>query len=101
MERPGYASNLGVRWEIWLIDLLIVQGDRVAKLLEEAFRDLFGLARQPADLAQDGLLLGGQVLGNDELHQHVLVAAAAASDVGHAFPGQPERLPVLRTGRDG
>src|SRR5713226_2571325 len=64
-------------------------------------RTPLALPGQAANLAEEGLLLRGQVLGNDDLHEHVLVAAAAAADVGHALPGEPERLPVLGACRDG
>src|SRR5215471_10022659 len=74
---------------------LSVQVDRLAQLLEEALRDLLGLARQAADLAQQRLLVGVQVLRNHDLHDDELVAAAAGAHVRHAPAGQPERLTVL------
>src|SRR5262245_22109761 len=37
---------------------------------------------------------------DDDLHLHVLVAAAAAFQPGHAVSGQPEHAPARRLGRD-
>src|SRR5450759_4141577 len=71
--------------EVYLppISFQLVKRDRVAKFLEEALGDLLRLARQAPNLAQDGLLLHRQVLGDDDLHDDVLVAATAAADVRH------------------
>src|SRR5712691_2970837 len=79
----------------------LIKRNRVAQLVEKALRDLLRHAGQPSDLTQQGLLLRRQVLGHDHLHHHVLVSAAPAADVGHPPPRQPERLAVLRPGRDG
>src|SRR6266700_5016142 len=77
-----------------------VQVDRLSQFLEEALGDPLRLARQDADLAEDRLLLGRQVLGDHDLHDDELVATAARADVGHAAAGQPEGLAVLRPRRD-
>src|SRR5438045_4297634 len=77
-----------------------VEADGVLQLLEEALRHLLGLARQPADFAQQRLLLGREVLRDHDLDDHELVAPAAAADVGHALALEPEGLPVLGPGRD-
>src|SRR5258708_344554 len=74
---------------------LLVEADGVSQLLEKALRDLFRLPREAADLAQHGLLLGSEVLGNDHLDHDVLVAAPPASHVWHPLALQPERLAVL------
>src|ERR1700682_1791823 len=82
-------------------ETLSIERDVVPKLLEKALGHLLGLAGQPADLPEQNLLLGGQVLGHDHLHDDVLVAATAAPDVRHAAPGEAERLAVLSSARDG
>src|SRR5450759_151920 len=89
--------------EVYLppISFQLVKRDRVAKFLEEALGDLLRLARQAPNLAQDGLLLHRQVLGDDDLHDDVLVAATAAADVRHTPARQPKGLAVLSAGRDG
>src|SRR5258708_17264313 len=55
-----------------------IQADRVPQFLEETLADLLRLARQAANLAQEGLLLRGQVLRDHDLDEHVLVAPPAA-----------------------
>src|SRR5215472_9050194 len=78
-----------------------VQVDRVAQLLEEALRHLLGLAREAADLAEQRLLVGRQVLRHHDLDHDELVSTPAGADVGHATARQPERLPILRAGGHG
>jgi hypothetical protein len=72
----------------------------IKKDFEEAFRDLLWLASQASHLAQQGLLLGTQVLRHHHLDDDILVTAAPTSHVGHASPGHPERLSVLGAGGD-
>src|SRR3989454_9648924 len=79
----------------------LIKRDRVAQLVEESFGHFFGLAGQPANLSEQRLLLGVEILRNDQLDHDVLVAAATASHVQHALSPQPEGLPVLGPGRDG
>ena len=64
-----------------------VEADGVLQLLEEALRHLLGLARQPSHLAQQRLLLGRQILWNDHLHDHELVAAPAELEERHQEEG--------------
>src|SRR5229473_524660 len=84
-----------------MCEFLPVQRDRVAQFFKESLGHLLGLTGQASDLAQQGLLLGVQVFGDDHLHQHVLVTPPAATYIGHALAGEPKRLSVLRSGRDG
>src|SRR5258708_37711989 len=80
---------------------LLVEADGVSQLLEQALRDLLRLPREAADLAQHGLLLGSEVLGNNHLDHDVLVAAPPASRAWHPLALQPERLAGLGAARDG
>src|SRR5256886_8697499 len=79
----------------------LVQRNRVAQLVEEAFGHLLRLSGQAAHLPQQRFLLRVEVLRDDHLDDNVLVAAPAAAHVRHASALQPEGLPVLRAGGGG
>src|SRR5579884_3948930 len=78
-----------------------VQVDGLAQLLEEALGDLLGLAGEAPHLAQEVPLLRSEIPRDHHLDLHELGAPPPGAHIGHALPGQPEGLPVLRAGGDG